>query len=326
MILTRLVKQAAFLAHTLIARSRTASRWYFAFLSGTLRPLPECKIKRQIWNSVLSVQWPEFDLPPRSVVFGTQACVVLYPHLHQIDSEAMVSRNPLYEKEVFLFLEPRLMNYDTVVEIGANVGLFSLFFARTFERLEKSDSRVFVFEPSRKAYLRLLRNLELNSTRNVVAFNCAVGDQTGFVNFFEPKNHLTNGSLLADFASQFSSSIQVSQTLLVNAELLESLLPDAGRLLIKIDTEGAECQVLAGLQKVITRNKPDVLLEVLPMYQEAINGMEFLRVAGYEFFNITDRGLVKHDKFVAGEFRDWLLVSSERSIEPRQQTRGAKSP
>ena len=292
------------------------TRWYLATLGGLLRPLPECKAKRQILNSVLSVEWPEYDLPARRITLGTSTNLVIHPHFHAIDFEALVSRHPLYEKEVFAFLEPRLADYDTVLEIGANVGLFSLFFAKTFEQMGKKDGQVFAFEPSREAYRRLLQNLKLNSTKNIQVFNCAVGDQTVFADFFEPKGHLTNGSLLPEFAGHFSTSLQVSRTLVLHAELLESLLPPGKRALVKIDTEGSEGRVLIGLTDVIIRKKPDILIEVLSIYRNALNSLEFLKRAGYQFFNVTDRGPVQHEQFTASDFRDWLLVPSEPPVKP----------
>ena len=322
---TAAARRIAFGIHSLIGKSRVGTRWYFIFLSSVLRALPECKIKRQILNSLSSARWPECELPPQRVTLGAETTVVLYPHFYEIDFETLVSRNPLYEKEVFSILEPRLADYDAVVEIGANVGMFSLFFARAFERLGKSNSRVFVFEPSRKAYLRLLQNLKLNSVRNVHAFNCAVGAETGFADFFEPEGHLTNGSLLADFASRFSSSVQVTRTLVLDAELLNHLFSREDRLLIKIDVEGAEGQVLAGLSRMIIDRQPDIILEVLPMYQDALNTLEFLKVAGYQFFNVTDRGAVGHPQFAASQFRDWLLVPGESAVTTRRLAGQGKS-
>lgn len=71
-------KRAAHWAHTVIGKSPLATRWYFALLSGVLRPLPECKFKRQILNSVLAARWPECDLPPRRVILGTNTWTTLH--------------------------------------------------------------------------------------------------------------------------------------------------------------------------------------------------------------------------------------------------------
>lgn len=315
---TAAARRVAFGIHSLIGKSRVGTRWHFAMLSGVLRPLPDCKFKRQILNSVLSARWPECDLPPQRVMLGAKTTVALYPHLGEVGFESLVCRNPLYEKEVFFCPEPRLADYDSIIEIGANVGLFSIFFAKAFERLQKSDSRIFVFEPSRKAYLRLLQNLKLNAVRNVHAFNCAVGEQTAFASFFEPEDHLNNGSLMEDFALKFSNSVQVSRTLVLGPELLGPLLSAAGRSLIKIDAEGAESQILTGLRSVIVENKPDILLEVLPMYQDALNSLGFLSAAGYQLFNITDVGAMRRKQFEAGEFRDWLLLPGESFVNKPQ--------
>ncbi len=311
--------------HELLARSPRITRWYLTALGSLLRPLPECKVKRQIFNSVFFVEWPEYDLPARQITLGTRTHIVIHPHFHAIDFEALVSRHPLYEKEVFAFLESRLADYDTVLEIGANVGLFSLFFAKTFEQMGKKNGQVFAFEPSREAYRRLLQNLKLNSIKNIQVFNCAVGDQTVFADFFEPKGHLTNGSLLPEFAGHFSASLLVSRTLVLHADLLESLLPHGKRALVKIDTEGSECRVLIGLKDVIMKKKPDILLEVLSIYQDNLNKLEFLKRAGYQFFNITDRGPIQYEQFTTSDFRDWLLVPSEAAVSPPKPTRQDES-
>ena len=107
---------------------------------------------------------------------------------------------------------------------------------------------------------------------------------------------------------KFSSSVQISRTLVLSPELLGPLLSTAGHSLIKIDAEGAEGQILTGLRSVIVENKPDILIEVLPMYQDALNSLGFLSATGYQFFNITDQGAVQREQLEAGEFRDWLLL------------------
>src|ERR1035437_2081171 len=111
-------KRVAFFIHGLISKSSMLTRWYFALLSGVLQPLPDCKFKRQILNSLLSSRWPECDLPPKHVTLGAKTTVALYPHLGEVGFESLLCRNELYEKEVFFCLEPRLADYDSIIEIG----------------------------------------------------------------------------------------------------------------------------------------------------------------------------------------------------------------
>src|SRR5262249_51800241 len=58
---------------------------------------------------------------------------------------------------------------DTVIDIGAHVGLFSIFLAGRFPFL-----RILAFEPAPQNYARFRRNVERNGIRNVEIHNKAV--------------------------------------------------------------------------------------------------------------------------------------------------------
>lgn len=299
--------------HRLLARSPLAARLYLGALSPVLRGFTPVRIRQQMLNSINSVSWPFSELAPRPVRLGRSIDLRLIPHPGEFDMEAMASRTLSYEAELFAFLEPRLPFYDVVIEIGANVGVFSLFFARALARAGKKNARVFAFEPSREAFFRLLANERLNPSPNLIPFNCAVGSRTGFHDFFEPKGHLTNGSLDSNFAGGFSDQVDVHQVLVIDGHLLGSLLPDSGRVLIKIDTEGSECAVLEGLHDLIHQRQPDIILEVLPGYAKLLNDMECVRSGSYLLFNITPDGLQRHETFQATPHRDYFL-SAEKGV------------
>src|SRR5262249_23088870 len=144
----------------------------------------------------------------------------------------------------------RMAGYRSVIEIGANVGVFTVFFSDWLKRLQPGG-KVFAFEPSPRAYQRLLENIKANDCGNVVAVNCAVGGSTGFFPFFEPEDHLTNGSLDAQFAGQFSSVLNATPVLVVAGDLLETLPGLEEPILLKIDAEGAEAQILRSLEGFI---------------------------------------------------------------------------
>jgi hypothetical protein len=158
----------------MVARSPLAARLYLGALSRALRNFAPARIRQQMLNSINSVNWPFAEFAPRSVRLGSSIEVCLIPHPGEFDMEAMASRALSYEAELFAFLEPRLPAYDAVIEIGANVGVFSLFFARALTRTGRKNARVFAFEPSREAFFRLLANARLNPSPNLIPFNCAV--------------------------------------------------------------------------------------------------------------------------------------------------------
>ena len=297
------------------------ARVYFKVIPYLSRCL-SAKAQQRLRNSIDSVRWPEISLPPRVVTLGERTDVRLHPHFHEFDLEAALSRRLHYEREVFAFLERRMDNYQSVIEIGANVGVFTLFFAQWLSRRKRPGS-VFAFEPSRRAYQRLLQNLEVNHTTNVVVINCAVGREMGFFPFFEPEDHLTNGSLDAVFAEKFASNVKALPILVINGDLIESLQGLEDPVLLKIDCEGAEARVLSSLEAFIRSRRPEIVVEVLPRYEAELDALSFFKIAGYEFFNITPAGLVAKERLVAGDHRDYFLSAAapfgaSNSIQARE--------
>jgi len=304
------LRKAGESCNRLVASSTLTARIYFSLLP-YLSPWFGQKTQQRLRNSINSVNWPQIPLRYRRVTLGNETEVVLYPHFQEFDLEALLSRRLHYEQEVFAFLETQMPKYQSVIEIGANVGVFSVFFSRWLAR-HAPLGKVFAFEPSRRAYARLLQNLELNASTNVMAFNCAVGRDSGFSTFFEPDGHLTNGSLDAAFARQFSPALKAAPVLVVKGSLIENLIGAEDPVLLKLDVEGAEAQVLRSLEGFIRSRQPDLVVEVLPGSEEELNALSFLNSAGYHFFNIMPKGLVRQTSLVAGVFRDYFLSTSAR--------------
>ena len=124
--------------------------------------------------------------------------------------------------------------------------------------------------------------------------------------FFEPKDHLTNGSFSRDFSSLFHDDVTETVVTVVAASELERYFEKTARVLVKIDVEGFEPQLLAALSGQLDAYKPDLLIEVLAGVPEQLAAVPSL--AGYEKFLITERGLEPSANFYFSEnHRDWLL-------------------
>jgi FkbM family methyltransferase len=261
--------RAGELVHRSAARHPAIAHAYLGALSA-LRLLPDGDYKQRVINSVTARTWPALKLPVLAVTVGQHTQIRLRPHVGEFDFEALLSRRLQYERDVFAVLEDRMADYDAVIEIGANVGVYTAFFCQ-HQRETPSGPRpaVFAFEPSREAYARLLDNLAHNAGV-ATAFNCAVASHTGFMDFFEPAGHLTNGSLRADFAAIFSSDVARTTVATLDGESVLRLVGDAARVLLKIDVEGAEAEVLRSLAPMIARRRPDILIEVLAVAEAEI--------------------------------------------------------
>jgi FkbM family methyltransferase len=138
---------------------------------------------------------------------------------------------------------------DVVVDVGANIGAHSLFFARHIG----PGGRVLAFEPQRLIFYTLCANMALSSVTNVWCFNCAVGSAAGEITVPELDPWRTNNFGGLGLGSQLHGEQ-------VRVVTLDSLnLHSCG--LIKIDVEGMEREVLRGAVEVIGRCKPILYVE-----------------------------------------------------------------
>ena len=153
--------------------------------------------------------------------------------------------------------DPIALDYPVcVVDVGANIGAFSL-----YQAITKHAERVIAFEPSPQVFPRLLKNVELNGLGNVTAINAAVGDMAGLLSFSEGRMSM-NGH------------VSESGPLKVPCVTLDGELRDIPRIdILKIDTEGYEAQVLRGASDVLTRTQRIAVELHYPSEREEIDSL-----------------------------------------------------
>jgi FkbM family methyltransferase len=204
-----------------------------------------------------------------------------------------------YEQSTVRLWTRLLESAKTVFDVGANVGLYTLLAA---ERL-RGRGLVHAFEPNPSVFTWLVRNAHLNSLDSVRATQFALSDSDGEAAFFLPKNNAwTNGSLIEGFTVQ-------TEAVRVKTRRLDTYCADldvSAIDLIKIDVEGAELKVLAGMGDLLEKLKPDLICEVLDRYAGSLN--EFFGKLPYRKFLITAQGLKEVGVLVPHhQFRDYYL-------------------
>jgi FkbM family methyltransferase len=301
---------AAKAVHRAISGSEWLSRVYLFVVSTLCRSVANPYLAERVENLVAraGVEWPAMDFAPRSVTLGHATSVQLVPHLGEFCQSALFRRWLSYETEVFRWLEREASDrYDSVVEIGANVGVYTVFLdalikARPAGRLKS----VVCFEPALVPFARLLENLKANRAAHVLPFRAAVADASGFRSFYEPKHHLTNGSLLEHFAGHFTDTVERSVVATHHPADLSLFFEPERKILLKIDVEGYEAQLIAAFGDLIERHRPDIIIEVLDSAPSLLNTLDCLR--GYECFLIEPDALRQELVLRAdGQHRDWLL-------------------
>jgi FkbM family methyltransferase len=295
-----MLKSAARVAHQGLCHSHALSRAYLRSLGAVAKAMPDGGWKNFVANSLQETTWPEVALPTAAAVYpGGQVVARLVPHLGEFDFQLHLSRHLAYEPEVFHWLNGR--QYATILEVGANVGVFSLFLAKRFPQ-----AKVYCFEPSRLAFSRLLANLAANpEVDNLYPYNCAIYDTAGFLTFHEPVGHLTNGSFHADFAGQFAATKSTFVPAMTPAAL-EPLLAQTP-ILVKIDVEGAEPELLQSLEPLLRKHQPDLIIEVLPTVEKALNDLAWLRDL-YRLYSLQPAGPQERASFASSNFRDYALL------------------
>jgi FkbM family methyltransferase len=136
---------------------------------------------------------------------------------------------------------------DTALDIGANVGHY----ACRMSELVGPTGRVIAFEPVPATFAALTANGKHFRHPNVTLLNAAVGDRTTSVGLSVPNR--ADGSYLAHVDPDAEL-----RCLAVAVDALE--LPDRVSL-VKIDAEGYEPNVLAGMRGLLARDRPVVVLE-----------------------------------------------------------------
>jgi FkbM family methyltransferase len=148
-----------------------------------------------------------------------------------------------FEKARVEFLRRLLGPDDVFVDIGGNIGLFTVLAARCGATVES-------FEPDPFNYRRLARNVALNgfAQDQVSLHQFALGDKTGHVTLRRPLND--NYGMSSIVASHAPDGTEV-----LIRRLDDILALSAKRFVVKIDVEGAELQVLDGARVTLEKMK-----------------------------------------------------------------------
>lgn len=142
----------------------------------------------------------------------------------------------------------------TVVDVGANIGYYTLLFARLVGR----SGCVYSFEPQASTYAALSRNISLNEPGNVRAFRVALSDSVGEAPLAETgeRPHATHIAGIGEASSEKVPLITLDSFLAAESA--------RGLDLVKVDIEGYEMRFLAGAAETLARFRPIVQLELNP--------------------------------------------------------------
>lgn len=164
---------------------------------------------------------------------------------------------------------------DSVIDVGANIGLHTLLLAH----LVGPQGSVTAFEPDPQSGSYLLKNLRRNGLRDVEVYSTALSDQAGHARLFVDSLTARTTSLVETHTAPRDNEERMHYN--VALARLDDL--DVDRLdFIKVDIEGAEMAFLRGAVETLSRLRPKLLIEVRDEY--LADAEKLLRAAGYSQF------------------------------------------
>lgn len=193
----------------------------------------------------------------------------------------LVGTNQAFETKTLGRFAELVKPNHTVLDIGANIGMFSMLGSR----LVGAGGRVIAFEPSRPTFEALNKNLAANSCTNVTTAQLALGDTEGVIFLGDVENDAMN------FIDKNKKSGEE-----VPLRMLDNYLKDKGIAkvdFIKIDIEGAEMLCFKGATEMLKNHRPTIIMECNETWckrfgYSVFDLLQFLSQFDYRFENYDE--------------------------------------
>jgi FkbM family methyltransferase len=201
----------------------------------------------------------------------------------------------VYEYAVSRLMRAFLRNGDLFVDVGANIGYYSVLAAH----LVGCTGRVYAFEPSERIRSRLNRNISLNRLCQVEVRAQAVGRSSGTVRLVEPVGSINDGIAYVD-TTGVGNGTEVDAVRLDDIDALRVRPPT----LLKVDVEGGEPDVFAGAARMLSDpDGPSVFFESFDLPRDA----QTLRGFGYAIYQpvLYEGALRLTSDLQAPNYRAW---------------------
>ena len=183
-----------------------------------------------------------------------------------------------------------LYRFKKIIDIGANFGVQSLQISNNFK-----NAKIFSIEPTKYAYAKLLKNLNLNKDlkRNIKAYNLFLGSK----NQVKPKAVYSSWKLNSEkkfkHIKHLGEKKNISNKKLKTLDefILENQINEVD--FIKLDVDGYEYFVLQGGLNFLKNKRPPIFMEFAPyLYQEYGYNKQMLikliKSLNYEFYDLAN--------------------------------------
>lgn len=156
----------------------------------------------------------------------------------------------LFEKFVVSFVKNFINPTKNIIDLGANIGTHSIIYSNY------TKGNIYSFEPQKIVFDILQKNIELNNCKNIIPYNFG-GSNVNNIFYMNACYDLKDnqGAFCID------KSLDETNGLKIQCKIIDELnIQNVGY--IKIDVEGHEYEALLGMEKIISRDKPTIMIEI----------------------------------------------------------------
>jgi FkbM family methyltransferase len=165
---------------------------------------------------------------------------------------------------------------DTVIDVGANVGIFTVYAATL-----ASKGKIYAFEPVKSNFNHLTKNIALNKLKNVIIERVGISDSKRETTIFLERSNTGGHSL---YKEKYENIETIRGTETINLITLQEVF-DRYKIkncnFLKIDCEGSEFDVIKGLPDSYFGKIDKIVLEFHPNVDE-IELARYLIGKGYK--------------------------------------------
>jgi FkbM family methyltransferase len=197
-----------------------------------------------------------------------------------------------YEKDEINLILKLIKKNDTILDIGANIGWYSLKIAKNINSV-----RILSFEPIPKTFKYLKENIYLNQISGIKTLNYGFSDEEKYITFYYYPEGSCNASTVNLSGRTDVDKITCRLITLDKFTKNEDIAVD----FIKCDVEGSELFVFKGGIETIKRDKPIIFTELLRKWAAKFNYhpndvLSLLKEKGYRCFTINCGNLNEIDR------------------------------
>jgi len=195
----------------------------------------------------------------------------------------------MWDPHIERYLRARLRPGDLLVDVGANIGYFTLLGSR----LVGPTGQVVAIEASPNTHEMLLANARRNGATNVRAVNAAASNHRGTVEVFAgSSDNIGRKSIMARHGAREATVEAFPLADILSADEIRRAA------VIKIDVEGAEADVLRGILSSahLLGDSTDIIVEMTPNWLADVGTsaeqlLDEFRALGYHAYELPSSSM-----------------------------------